>query len=123
MTTQPVDAGVHLLHNDSVTAQLPEPQAKPTSLSGQLEATLNIWSGGPTHAGVWECGPGEFTADRSNETEVCHIIAGSGTVVGEDGVSTDIGPGSLLVLPQGWRGTWRAAVTIRKTYVIGEGGR
>jgi uncharacterized cupin superfamily protein len=123
MTTQPVAAGSHLRHDNAVTAELPEPQAKPTSLTGQLESTLNIWNGSATHAGVWECGPGEFTADRSNETEVCHIIAGSGTVTGEDGVSADIGPGSLLVLPQGWRGTWRVAETIRKTYVIVEGGR
>jgi uncharacterized cupin superfamily protein len=115
MTSLP--AGAHLRHDNAVTAELPAPQPKPTSRSNQAEATLNVWSGESTHAGVWECGPGEFTADRSNETEVCHIIAGSGTVVGEDGVRADIGPGSLLVLPKGWRGTWFITETIRKTYV------
>jgi uncharacterized protein len=115
MTSRP--AGAHLRHDNAATAELPQPQPKPTSRNNQTEATLNVWSGDSTNAGVWECGPGEFTADRSNETEVCHIIAGSGTVIGDDGVRADIGPGSLLVLPKGWRGTWFVTKTIRKTYV------
>jgi uncharacterized cupin superfamily protein len=48
---------------------------------------------------------------------VCYIITGSGTVTGEDGVSADIAPGSFLVLPKGWRGTWLIRETIRKTFV------
>jgi len=63
--------------------KLPAPQPKPTSSSSQLESAVSLWDGGPTVAGVWECGPG-----------------------------------SLLVLPQGWRGTWVVRETIRKTYVI-----
>jgi uncharacterized cupin superfamily protein len=110
-------AGTHLRHDNAASVELPAPQPKPTSLTGQTEATLNLWSDDSTNAGVWECGPGEFTADRSNETEVCHIITGSGTVVGEDGVRADICPGSLLVLPRGWRGTWHVTETIRKTYI------
>ena len=55
--------------------------------------------------------------DRSRTTEVCHVISGSGTVTGEDGISAEIGPGSLLVLPRGWRGTWVVRETIRKSNV------
>jgi uncharacterized cupin superfamily protein len=98
--------------------KLPAPQPKPTSSSSQLESAVSLWDGGPTVAGVWECGPGEFTAARSRTTEVCHIISGSGIAAGEDGISAEVGPGSLLVLPQGWRGTWVVRETIRKTYVI-----
>lgn len=108
------------LQCDSVSADLGQPETKPTSLTGQREASADVWSDGATHAGVWACEPGEFTADRSQSTEVCHIIAGSGTVVGEDGTAVEIGPGSLLVLPQGWRGTWHIRETVRKTYVIVE---
>ncbi|MUL81151.1 MULTISPECIES: cupin domain-containing protein [unclassified Mycolicibacterium] len=103
---------------DATTVELPEPQPKPTSVSGQLESSIEVWADAVTDTGVWECGPGEFSADRSSTTEVCHIISGSGTVVGEDGTSADIGPGTLLVLPRGWRGTWFVNETIRKTYVI-----
>jgi uncharacterized cupin superfamily protein len=58
-------------------------------------------------------------ADRSTNTEVCQIISGYGTVTGEDGAA--IGPGSLLVLPRGWRGTWVIRETIRKSFVIVDG--
>ncbi|MFV8166043.1 cupin domain-containing protein [Mycobacterium sp. 134] len=107
-----------LLSVAATTVEMPEPQPKPTSVSGQLESSLEVWGDAVTDTGVWECDAGEFTADRSGATEVCHIISGSGTVVGEDGTSADIGPGTLLVLPRGWRGTWFVKEAIRKTYVM-----
>lgn len=109
---------VSLLSVAAATVEMPEPQPKPTSVSDQLESSLEVWGDAVTDTGVWECDPGEFTADRSGATEVCHIISGSGTVVGEDGTSADIGPGTLLVLPRGWRGTWFVKEAIRKTYVM-----
>ena len=121
MNAQQPTSQVPLHHSNAGTTKLPASQPKPTSRSNQREAMLDVWSAESMNAGVWECGPGEFTADRSQETEVCHIITGSGTVVGEDGVSADVGPGSLLVLPRGWRGTWFVAETIRKTYVTVRG--
>lgn len=107
-----------LLSVTATAVEMPEPQPKPTSVSGQLESSLELWGDAVTDTGVWECDAGEFTADRSGATEVCHIISGSGTVVGEDGTSADIGPGTLLVLPRGWRGTWFVKEAIRKTYVM-----
>jgi uncharacterized cupin superfamily protein len=109
---------MNLRHVDAATVELAEPQPKPTSRSGQMESAFDVWADGVTDTGVWECGPGEFTADRSTATEVCHIISGSGTVIGDDGTCAHIGPGSLLVLPRGWRGTWLVKETIRKTYVM-----
>ncbi|OBC07430.1 cupin [Mycobacterium sp. 852013-50091_SCH5140682] len=113
-----METSVNLRHVDTTTVELSEPQPKPTSRTGQLESAVEVWADSVIDTGVWECDPGEFTADRSAATEVCHIISGSGIVVGDDGTSADIGPGSLLVLPRGWRGTWLVKETIRKTYVI-----
>ncbi len=109
--------GMPLQHVNAAGATLPAPAPKPTSRDNQLEAVAEVWSHQDVGAGIWECGPGEFTADRSGDTEVCYIITGSGTVTGEDGVSADIAPGSFLVLPKGWRGTWLIRETIRKTFV------
>jgi uncharacterized cupin superfamily protein len=110
---------VALRHLSADTVQMPASQPKPTSRTGQTEATLSLWqSGARTSAGVWECEPGEFTAVREDVAEVCHILEGRGTVTGEDGTSADLGPGSFLVLPPGWRGTWVVHETIRKTYVL-----
>lgn len=112
---------VHLHHVHTTDTELPTPEPKPTSRSNQLESTLDVWTADALSTGVWECGPGEFTADRSTNTEVCQIISGYGTVTGEDGTAADIGPGSLVVLPRGWRGTWVIRETIRKSFVIVDG--
>ena len=95
---------------------------KPTTLTeGQKEASNVLWTSadGHTTLGVWECTPGHFTADRSNENEYCHIISGRATMSNSDGTtSRDIGPGDLLVLPQGWTGNWVIHEHMRKLFVI-----
>lgn len=119
-STEPARGGlVSLRHVVVGETQLPPPQVKPTSRTGQMESTLGVWQGSSgTSSGVWECEPGEFTAVRDDCTEICHILTGRATVIGDDGTSAEIGPGSLLVLAQGWRGTWIVHETIRKTYVM-----
>ncbi|MHB1431896.1 MAG: cupin domain-containing protein [Streptosporangiaceae bacterium] len=109
---------IPLRHLAADQAQLPPAEAKPTSLTGQFEASLTAWASDIVDAGIWECEPGEFTADRSTSTEICQILSGAATVTGEDGTATEIGPGSLLVLPRGWRGRWVIREHLRKTYVV-----
>ena len=95
---------------------------KPTSLSeGQEEASLQLWvsDDGNTKIGVWECTPGEFTANRSTEAEYCHILFGTASVRNDDGTGCrEIGPGDLLILPLGWKGNWTIHEHIRKLYVL-----
>ena len=95
---------------------------KPTTLTkGQEEAAVNLWKSedGLTKIGVWECTPGEFTADRSTAGEYCHIISGSASVKNHDGTGErKLGPGDLLVLPIGWRGQWTVHEHVRKLYVL-----
>lgn len=38
--------------------------------------------------------------------EICQILAGRATLTGEDGQTVELAPGSTVVLPDGWRGTW-----------------
>ncbi|SEF51894.1 hypothetical protein SAMN04489712_101283 [Thermomonospora echinospora] len=118
MTTAPgtVPALRHLA--GATAAALPAAEPKPTSLTGQRETTLEIWADGPASAGVWECGPGTFTAVRDGYHEVCQILSGSATLTGEDGARVELSPGSAVVLPDGWHGTWQVHETMRKTYVI-----
>lgn len=95
---------------------------KPTTLTeGQKEASNLLWTSadGRTKIGVWECTPGHFTADRTAGGEYCHIISGRASVSNADGSGTrDIGPGDLLVLPQGWTGEWAIHEHMRKLFVI-----
>ncbi len=95
---------------------------KPTTLTdGQQEATSLLWTSadGSTKIGVWECTPGRFTADRTKAGEYCHILSGRASVSDADGSNTrEVGPGDLLVLPQGWTGEWVIHEQVRKLFVI-----
>jgi uncharacterized protein len=95
---------------------------KPTTLTpGQKEAATQLWASpdGRTKIGIWECQPGRFTADRSAAGEYCHIVSGRATVENADGSGArDIGPGDLLVLPQGWTGSWQIHEHMRKLYIL-----
>ena len=94
---------------------------KPTSFEGdQLEAARSFFQSpdGSIDIGIWECTPGRFTADRTNSSEICHIISGRVAVGRADGGMRERGPGGLLVLPQGWKGEWRIHETTRKLYMI-----
>ncbi|WP_181706474.1 cupin domain-containing protein [Chthonobacter rhizosphaerae] len=97
------------------------PAPKPTSFEGdQREAARTLWTSpdGSVEIGVWECTPGRFTADRSTTSEMCHIISGRVEMTTLDGETRDLGAGDLLVLPVGWRGTWRIVETTRKLYIM-----
>lgn len=106
--------------SDSRSVQLPPHQPKPTSRDGQTESSLTVWESadGRIEVGVWECTAGTFTAFRDGYDEVAQILSGTATVTGDDGTSVEIGPGSTLIQPHGWRGTWTVHTAIRKSYVI-----
>lgn len=105
---------------DALGVALPPHQPKPTSLDGQTESSHTLWESpdGLVEVGVWECTPGTFTAFRDGYDEVAHIHVGRATVTSETGDKAHLGPGSTLVTPAGWKGTWQVHETIRKTYIL-----
>lgn len=92
---------------------------KPTSSTGQWEASAPVDGLATAEAGFWECNEGRFTADRTAFAEVCFIISGRADIVSDAGAETQtVGPGDLFVLPRGWTGTWEIHEAIRKVYVM-----
>ena len=68
---------------------------KPTSIEGdQLEAARSFFQSpdGSVDIGIWECTPGRFTADRTNSSEICHIISGRVEVSRADGEMREMYP-------------------------------
>jgi uncharacterized protein len=115
-----VDA-VPTIHSPNANAlPLPPHAPKPTSLDGQTESALSIWKSvdGVAETGVWECTVGTFTASRDGYDEVAVILSGTATVTSETGDVVNLGPGSTLVTPAGWKGTWTVHETIRKVYFL-----
>ncbi|MFJ8788651.1 cupin domain-containing protein [Streptomyces sp. NPDC102462] len=106
--------------DDAASADLPPATPKPTSTTGQRETTRTLWQSpdGLMEVGVWECGPGRFTATRDGYDEVCQVLTGSATIRTDQGEAVELGPGSTLTMPAGWRGTWQVHETLRKMYVL-----
>ena len=111
--------------HDLAKAEIGAFSPKPTSIEGdQVEAVRSFFQSpdGTVDVGIWECTPGRFTADRSDSSEICHIISGRVELTRIDGEVCELGPGDLLVLPQGWKGEWLIRETTRKLYMIQSAG-
>ena len=94
---------------------------KPTTLTpGQQEAAQALWTSpdGALEIGVWECTPGQFTADRSKAAEFCHFLQGRIVMTHLDGTRRELGPGDAIMLPRGWKGTWEIVEHTRKIYAF-----
>lgn len=99
-------------------------QDKPTTLTpGQSEAAQPLWTSpdGQLEIGLWECTPGQFTADRSAAAEFCYFLEGRIVMTHLDGTRRTLGPGDAILLPKGWKGTWEITEHTRKIYVFFEG--
>lgn len=95
-------------------------QDKPTSRTpGQQERSETAWaSGEQVRTGYWECGIGTFTANRDGVHEICYVVAGRASLRDAEGSVREVGPGTLLVLPAGWQGTWEVQEPIEKMFVL-----
>lgn len=110
------DRRTHSLH-DTDTLHLGPHAPKPTALTpGLTEATLSAWGNGRIETGLWECTRGDFTAERSGYTEICTILSGRVEVQAGDDEPIEFGPGDVMVMPSGWKGTWRVREPLRKAY-------
>jgi hypothetical protein len=104
---------------DARTAALERIGIKPGAFAGEpVESALTIHEDERLEVGIWECTPGSFPAAKDGISEVMQFVAGEATIVGEDGALHEIGPGTTVVTPDGWRGTWHVRRTVRKAYVI-----
>lgn len=91
---------------------------KPGAFAGEpVESAITVHADERMEIGVWECTPGSFPSVKDGISEVMQFVAGEATILGEDGALHEIGPGSLLVTPDGWRGTWHVRQTVRKAFV------
>jgi|SRR5690554_1018971 len=109
----------HLL--DPGAADIGTHAPKPTSTTeDQTEAARVVWASaeGRIDTGLWEATPGTFTATRDGYTEICTFIFGRVTITGEGEEPVTYGPGDIIVMPSGWKGTWEVHETVRKHYTV-----
>ena len=92
-----------------------------TPLGGEMPThglDLYATEDGTISSGTWQVGPGNSRWDMPDEGEFIHVLSGRMTCTEDDGTVTEVGPGSTVVFPKGWAGTWDVHETLRKVYVI-----
>ena len=71
--------------------------------------------------GVWEREPDTWSFERPYD-EVAFVLEGDADIETDDGRTLRLGPGDILVTPNGSKGTWRIRETLVKVYAIYAGG-
>ncbi|WP_313810576.1 aldehyde dehydrogenase family protein [Glutamicibacter sp.] len=102
-------------------ASLSDLVLKPTAVDGTTpsDATDNVISldAVKVDIGFWACSPGVFETARQGVNEVILVLEGSGTLVSEDGHRAAHGVGDIVVIPNGFRGTWHIHEQFKKQYI------
>jgi len=88
--------------------------------SGGVEITAFTSADGTFTCGLWEREPDTWSFERPYD-EVAYIISGSAEMDTADGRTLRLGPGDVLVTPNGSKGTWRIPETLVKFYAIYSG--
>lgn len=111
-----------IVHRGVQAAVLAEPTVSASAPDHDvLESFLPLWPDervGLMKSGIWQASPGHLVGKREGWAEICHIMEGRATITTEGGAAETIGPGDVLILPDGWRGTWDIHETVRKFYAL-----
>lgn len=106
-----------MLITDAAAMALPTPVAHPTPLAGYPASSLfAMYEDAGHQVGVWEGTPGEFPSDHRGYVEFCYVLEGEADAIGDDGVVWTVGPGTTLLIPDGWTGRWVVRSTFRKVF-------
>ena len=96
-------------------------------LDERVPAGVEVLDGAPTAAvttlaevagaevGVWEMSPGTVTDVEADEVFV--VLSGRAALAVEGGATLELGPGSVVRLPEGASTVWTVTETLRKIYV------
>lgn len=95
----------------------PFPLSPEQILEGDPQASAKlIWvsDDGRQASGIWECTPGVFNYQHTNET--AGVITGKATITPEGGEPVEVGPGSIVFFSEGSKTHWVVEETIRKAF-------
>jgi uncharacterized cupin superfamily protein len=100
-------------------APWPSSTEVPNPVTGSPRAALlPLVDDGLRSAGLWRCTPGSFRSDHTGYVEVMHVVEGAAELRGHDGTTWRVSPGTVLVVPDGWIGTWVVEEDVVKSYAI-----
>ncbi len=98
------------------------PLVEPPGLAGAGGAETTVFTSpdGKLTVGLWAREPDSWAFERSYD-EVALILGGTADMEADDGRVHELVPGTILVTPNGAKGTWRIREPLTKCFVIYEG--
>jgi uncharacterized cupin superfamily protein len=100
-------------------APWPAPADVPEPVTGRPQTRLlPLVDDGLRSAGLWSCTPGAFRSDHTGYVEFMHVIDGMAELRGDDGTVWHVSAGTVLVIPDGWVGTWVVEKKVIKSYAM-----
>jgi uncharacterized cupin superfamily protein len=84
----------------------------------QFETVEHRADDGRFAVGFWKRGPEEGPMAMTEFHEVMFILEGRIEITTGDGTTTEVGPGDMVIAPQGSSGTWRALEPVKKVWAI-----
>lgn len=104
---------------ESIDWDTPIPIPAERTLNGEPAASTHVLSqGAGFQLGLWKALPGAFATDHTGYIEYIHILQGSGRLVDDAGVTTELTPGVIVLMPTGWIGHWEIDKTLVKMFTI-----
>ena len=89
--------------------------------TGGAETTAFTSSDGRLTAGLWTREPDTWSFERPYD-EVALVLEGAAEMETTDGRVLALTPGTIVITPNGSKGTWRITEELTKCFVIAEGG-
>ena len=108
------------LHDASTRTDLLDWGTQPDALEGASHSTGRLVHKGPDNrpeTGIWVCTPGRWRLELPGD-ELCHFVAGRATYREDGGEVIEVGPGTLVMFPKGWRGECCVHETMRNVYIL-----
>ena len=107
-----------VLSTDVMTEPLSADELSPSDVvaGSPRVASADLEESGGVSIGAWEITEGVVTDTEVDE--VFLVLAGSGQIAFDDGLTVTLQPGALVRLRAGDRTTWTITETLRKVYVI-----
>lgn len=108
-----------LKHTTPSTAGEGEPSRPDPASVMEGDPRFTSWPAidGPVSSGIWAATPGLHRVIRDDSTiEQFYILEGEVELAEEGAAPLRFGPGDLVVIEPGFRGTWRTITPVRKVY-------
>lgn len=109
----------------NVKTTIPDTWTAPTPIDSQRvlhgapeASSLVLHKDERSELGLWRVTPGDITTLHQGYVEFITIIEGRGELVEDDGTVTELRPGTVFVMKDGWSGRWVIHTELIKSYAI-----